>query len=241
MRVIAEISGADSIAAALAFVGEHHEVQEVVPTYVHTGTEFGDFSAIDGNVAWLRDELRARHGVGLTELIQGGDPRLWRALNGRFPTEIAERYGRWLPCTGCHLYLHLMRIPLAREAGATVVISGERENHDGRAKANQTAAMLDAYVSVLAEAGIELALPVRGIERAAQLGDLLGPRWPGGSPQMECVLSGNERGRDGGASAPVPDGYAEEFIRPVGATVAGRMMAGTDDWEAAVAEVLWRP
>jgi hypothetical protein len=239
MIAIAEISGADSIAAALRFAEENPGAR-LVPTYVSTGTEFGDFSQIERNVAFLRDELSRRDAALEGELLHGGDPALWRALNGRPAARLASLFGRWLPCVGCHLYLHVMRVPTARAASATTVISGARERHEGRTKANQMPEVLDAFADVLAHAGLTLALPVRRLASADEIGTLLGPRWPGGSPQLECVLSGNEQGIDGSCETSLPAGFIDEYIRPVGIAIVDEMDGGRRDWDGLVAELVAR-
>ncbi|MFA5843973.1 MAG: hypothetical protein WC971_03990 [Coriobacteriia bacterium] len=239
MPVLVEVSGADSIAAALAFADSHPEVADYVPSYASTGTEFGDFSGIEANVALLREELGLRTGARLSDLVRLADPTLWRALNGRFASALAARFGAWLPCVGCHLYLHVLRVPLARELDTSVIVSGERERHGARTKANQTPEALDAYARVLAHAGIELALPVRGIAATSGIESLLGPRWPGGSPQLRCVLSDNEKALDGSpvVSGP-PAALLSEYLVPAGMAIVDAMGSGRTDWETVVGDVL---
>jgi len=236
MIAVAEISGADSIAAALRFAEENPGAR-LVPTYVATGTEYGDFSQIEQNVEFLRDELPTRSAALDGDLIRGSDPSLWRALCGRPAARLAEIFGRWLPCVGCHLYLHLMRVPLAREIGASAVISGERKRHDDRTKANQMPEALDAYSDVLARAGITLTLPIRDVGASKAISSLLGPRWPGGSPQLECVLSGNERGLDGCLAA-LPAGLVDDYVRPIGIAIVDEMDRGGRDWDRRVSEAI---
>lgn len=240
MLAIAEISGADSIAAALQYAADHPACTEMLPTYVSTGTEFGDFGAIEHNVKWLREELRRRHDVTLLDLERSADPALWRAINGRFASVLTERYGQWLPCVGCHLYLHLMRIPVAERTGSSIVITGEREHHDARTKANQEAAVLDAYREVLAHAGVTLEMSVRHVATRDALVEILGERWVGGSPQLECVLSGNERGVSGTSVARAPSELIDDYLVPLGVAIVEMMRAGLSDWERAAAMVLGR-
>jgi hypothetical protein len=236
---IAEISGADSIAAALRYCERNPHVRTLIPTYAHTGTEYGDFGGIEGNLVFLGRELRERHGVELEPLESLEDPALWRALNGRFGSVLAERYGAWVPCVGCHLYLHLMRVLLALRREAPVVISGEREWHGTATKPNQMPRALDAYSAVLAHAGVELALPVRDVAEKSAIDTLLGERWVGGSPQLECVLSGNYRGLEGdGAVKEMPAGFFDEFLVPAGKRLLTALLAGDGDYDAIVADVL---
>ncbi len=238
MLAIAEISGADSIAAALQYAADHPECTEMLPTYVSTGTEFGDFGAIEHNVKWLRDELRRRHGVTLLDLERSADPAMWRAINGRFASVLAQRFGQWLPCVGCHLYLHLMRVPVAERTGSRVVVTGERERHDARTKANQDAAVLDAYQEVLARAGVSLEMSVRHVATRDALFGILGERWLGGSPQLECVLSGNERGVSGSEVASASPELIDDYLVPLGIAIVEMMRAGTSDWDRAAAMML---
>lgn len=236
---VAEISGADSIAAALRFCEENPDVRALLPTYVHTGTEFGDFAGITGNLAYLGHELEARYGVALLPLEESGDPALWRALNGRFGSVLAARYGSWVPCVGCHLYLHLMRVPVALRTDAVAVISGEREWHGHGQKPNQSAEALNAYLTVLESADVHLEHPVRRIAERAGIEEILGDGWMGGSPQMECVLSGNYRGLDEeGAAGPLPASFFDEFLVPVGINLAAALTAGDTGYDGIVASAL---
>lgn len=239
MPVVLEISGADSIAAALAYAAEHPDTHDYVPTYASTGTEFGDFAGIERNLAFLERELADRAGARLHDLVRLEEPELWHAINGRFASMVARRFGAWLPCVGCHLYLHLLRVPVARGHAASVIVSGERERHGERTKTNQTPRSLGAYVRVLEHAGTTLALPVRHIARSADLEAILGPGWPGGSPQLSCVLSGNERGPDGSQLVDdVPQEMLEGFLVPAGIAIIDAMTDGRDDWETVVGRVL---
>jgi hypothetical protein len=236
--VVVEVSGADSIAAALAYCAEN-PVDIVLPTFGTTGTEFGDFSEIEGNVAFLAAELELRHGVSTEPLEMLGDPALWRALNGRYGSVIAETYGACTPCPGCHLYLHMLRIPFALERGATVIVAGERELHDTRIKPNQLAPALDAYSAVVESRGLELALPLRHVTESAGISEILGERWSGGSPQLECVLSGNYRGLDGAcALEAMPDAFYRDFLIPAATRIAEMMPGTSAEYDHIVAETL---
>jgi hypothetical protein len=237
MLAIAEISGADSIAAALR-LAESAPGVTLVPTYVSTGTEFGSFSVIEGNIDFLRAEL-GRRGTGrLGDLVRASDPALWRAINGRPTARLIELFGAWLPCVGCHLYLHLMRLPIARRAGATVVASGERVRHGTTTKANQRADTLRAYADVLAHAGVDLVFPIENVSDASEIAQALGPGWPGGSPQLGCVLKGNETPFAGGCGPGLPAGLLDLYVRPAGIAIADEMLTGRSRWDDIVDRVL---
>ncbi len=170
---IASIAGRDSVAAAVAACREEGYTA-VLPTVVLTGTEHGDPDAPLGAVQLLRELLEDEADV--LDPMRFGSPSLWAALNGRFAAEIAARYHVSSPCLGCHLYVHLARVPLSWALGAVPIVTGERDTHDGRVKLSQTRASIDAETRVLAHAGIELLTPVR--ERPSEEIDVLtGGRW----------------------------------------------------------------
>jgi hypothetical protein len=98
---------------------------------------------------------------------------------------------------GCHLYLHALRIPLAKKIMCNVIIGGERESHEGRIKINQISVALDAYVSFARTFGIELFLPLRKIAKNEQIETIINQPWDEGTEQLECVLSKNYVDRKG--------------------------------------------
>ena len=98
---------------------------------------------------------------------------------------------------GCHLYLHALRIPLAKKINCNVIIGGERESHEGKIKINQVSVALDAYVSFARTFEIELFLPLRKMAKNEQIESILNQHWDEGAEQLECVLSKNYVGREG--------------------------------------------
>lgn len=235
--VIAEIAGRDSIAAVLSLVS-HGGIETVVPTIAYTGTEYGDWEVIDVTLRRLEVRL-AEMGVRTTSPVFLGSPPLWAALNGRAMSRLAERFGFCTPCIGCHLYVHMVRVPLARRLKVKRLISGERESHDGRVKINQTAEALDAYREVLAVAKIELELPIRDVVLGKEIERIVGEGWQEGAQQLSCVLSGNYEG-----GHVLPRGLAvrrflDEYVVKAGqAIIAGWMRGGQPDYSAVVDEML---
>ena len=136
ISAVLEIAGADAFAAAISYAASHPHTT-MLPTYVHTGTEYGDFNIVESHVDQLKNDLKERFDVRLFDLTVSADTSLWHAINGRFMTAIRERFGFFSPCIGCHLYLHLMRIPEALRCDCGVVVAGERTKHDSGNKINQ--------------------------------------------------------------------------------------------------------
>ena len=237
--VVAEIAGRDSVAAVIAAAYDSgRTIHTVVPTAVFTGTEYGDPAAPHHAVDHI---ARLLPDVEFAPLTWVGDPRMWAALNGRFASVIAGRYGLFSPCLACHLYVHLCRIPLALALGNAPVIAGERETHDGRIKYSQIATSIDICIEILASVGIELLEPLRtasGDEVASYVGD----DWAAGPGQLKCVLSGNYRDMNGGVSLgkDAYHTYAEKFLQPVGLALATALTEGDSapDYLAIVRDVL---
>lgn len=239
MDGIVEIAGRDSIAAALKFCQEN-KVEALLPTYVHTGTEYGDFSEIKANVSSLKKKLVKDYGVSLLDLVELSNPSLWWAINGRFVASFFKKFGFWIPCLGCHLYLHLMRAPLAKQLGCQTIISGEREYHGKEVKLNQTKVAIDAYSEVLSSIGLTLALPIRHIQSNKEIKKILGEDWEGGTRQLSCVLSGNYRLLDSSncLAEDMGEDYIKRYLVPVGKRLAQALLAGEEDHLQIVGEVL---
>ncbi len=238
---IAEIAGRDSVAAAVAAVREHRFTR-VLPTIALTGTETGDaeapLRAVDTLRSLLGDACEVLDPVYLQE------PRLWSALNARFAAEVSTRWGVSSPCLACHLYLHLLRVPLAWELGDVPVIAGERDTHDGRIKLSQTTGSIDAAIRVLAYAEIELLQPIRHAS-GDEVAELVGGTWDEGGEQLGCLLSGNYVTLDGSVSFDETgyERYLAEFFEPVGRAVVDAWRAEGDggavpEWNAVVRGVL---
>lgn len=239
--IIVETAGRDSFAAVIKFCRENKNKQiSLIPTYVRTGTEYGDLRQVEENVGRLRERVELDYQARLDELIVLEKPELWWALNGRFLSVLDERYGFYTPCLGCHLYAHLLRLPLARERGTKRIIGGERESHGTRIKLNQIPEALDAYQAVLAGAGLRLELPVRKIASEEEIIELVGPGWPAGEKQMKCVLSANYAGLDWEVdySREKMRKFLDEFLIPVGDRIASALFDGQTDYLGLVKEVL---
>ena len=186
---VVEIAGRDSIAAAIKSV-KKKGFTDLLPTYGYTGTEHGPWSAVEEAVNRLS---RCLPDVRVHNLIVLGSPGFWRALNGRFISELISRYGFYTPCVGCHVYLHSVRIPIALTLGRMPVISGERERHDGAVKINQISEALNFYQNLADNFGVRLLLPLRNVAEGKYIEDILEFAWKQGEEQMGCVLSGNYR------------------------------------------------
>jgi len=223
---IGEMAGRDSVAAILAAL-ENDDIRALLPVAVYMGAEYGDWQGFERNAAYVRRVARERFHKPVLDMIWLGSPRLWRALNGRYITEIVRRFGDYSPCLACHFYLHAIRIPLAIQVGAQIVVGGDRQEHNALVKINQIGAGIDAYVRFFHRFGLELREPLRFIGDVAEVDRILGGEWTGGSPQPDCMFSGNYNGIDGSRhwSDDQIMEYINQFVYPVLERVVAALVA----------------
>lgn len=204
---ILELAGRDSIAAGVqAFrdgIATHF-----VPTVVFNGATRGCATDLEFALDVLTTHV-PRDVV--SDLVLVGDPSFWEALCVRNLGTIIQRFGFFPGFIGCHLYVHLVQVPLCRQLRIDQIITGERELHDREIKLTQTPEVLDAYVKALDDFGIVLTQPLRKVESGSAIEATLAPRtWAASSRQLRCVLSGGYRDVDGGISYGPGCDYSQE-------------------------------
>lgn len=226
--VLTDFAGRDSVAAAIAWLREH-EVGTLIPVADVVPTRYGDWGVYDDNWARMKAHI-ARHfpAVRVTPWFALEDVEFWRLLNGRFTNELARVFGFFTPCLGCHLHFYAMRSVLAEALGAKVLISGEKELHGRRRKANQTTEAVVAYEKFSRSQGLEQRFPIHQIRTEAEMADLLGDDWQEGDRQLRCVMSGNDSGADGRPlfEASQIASYMERFAAPLAARILELRRAG---------------
>lgn len=238
---IVEIAGRDSIAAAVTAV-RARGFSRLLPTSVATATEYGDPGAPSAAATHLAGLVAGEAEV--LPHVRIGSPALWAALNARFASVLAERFGIHSPCLSCHLYMHLARVPLSWALGHVPVIAGERDTHGGRIKLSQTPLGIDASIRVLASGGVELLEPVRSVRDASVIADLVGPGWHSSSRELRCVHSGNYLGLDGRVTydEAAYGRYMRDFFEPAGMAIVDAWRLSADpDYDAVIRDVLRLP
>lgn len=238
--VIGEFSGRDSVAAILkAFEDEH--VTHILPVATFAGTEFGDFNTIYENYIQLRHRIEALYGSEKTlyPLLEYSREDIWAIMNGRPANALRDKYGFYSHCIGCHLYFHLTKLVMAKPLSG-IILSGERESHDGRIKVNQLGETLDTYIRVINGFGCELRMPLRHMKSGDEVERLIGWDWKEGLAHPACVLSGNYRDASGRA---VYDHSAltrllEDYIEPAGRLIGAYLLDEKGDIKQLKEEVL---
>jgi hypothetical protein len=214
---IVEIAGRDSVAAAVKGVMEAG-YKNLLPVYAYTSTEHGSWVSVEEAVNRLNRRLPQ---IKIHPLLIIGSPGFWRALNGRFITELIDRFDYYTPCTGCHLYLHAIRIPLSHTLGKVPIIAGERKAHGQSVKINQIKEALDFYTRFTASFDIHLHLPLAEITDDRIIEEILEMPWKRDRDQLGCILSGNykkltgDSGIDGSAITRFFDAFAGPLVTAI--------------------------
>ena len=217
---IVELAGRDSVAAAIKAV-EEHSFTAIIPTYVYTGTEYGDWNHVIE--AFKNLNQRIPQEIRVVDLLVFGSPQFWHALNGRFLSILKEKYGFITACVGCHMYLHSVRIPIARKLGNIPIICGERELHNEKVKINQTSPALDSYKALAEKFEIELIYPLRNISDRKEIDELVGETWEEGEGQLKCSLQGNNRPVEGNPD--LDSGQLNKYLAEFAAPVTGDIIS----------------
>lgn len=225
---VGEFSGRDSVAAIMVAF-EEDACNHVLPVASFAGTEYGDTRDLIENHSRLKAAVEARYGgvKTLGDLIFYSDPFLWGLINGRYVAQLNRQFGFYSPCIGCHAYFHLIRLPFAKRLGR-VIISGERESHDGRVKLNQLPQVLDFLARVIEAEGVRLLQPIRSLKEGAAVEDLIGWDWKEGVNHPECTFSGNYKLADGSVKYDPAqlETYLQDYLAPIHKAVAEALGLG---------------
>jgi len=193
---IGEFAGRDS-AAAIIKAFEDDEIDAILPILAFTGTDYGEKDIYHKNWNLINERINELYeNKYLLPLHFIFEPKLWNALNGRFVAVTVQKYGYYTPCIGCHAYLRMIRIPMAKHFG-NKIITGERILHDEDFKIDQFKETLETYYKICSEFGVELVFPVKNIKEGSKIKEIIGKDWEQGKNQYSCMFSGNYRDVDG--------------------------------------------
>lgn len=221
--VLADFAGRDSVAAAMAWLAEH-EVGTLLPVGDVVPTRYGDWSTYEANWLQMRDHIRTRHpAVLVAPWFVLEDVDFWRLLNGRYLNELVRAFGFFTPCLGCHLHFYAMRAVLGQALGGSVLLSGEKELHGKKRKANQTNAAVEGYAAFSAAHGVDHRFPIHALRTEPEIESLLGDGWREGERQLHCVMSGNDQGLDGAPT--MSEGQIRAYMLEFAVPLASRIVA----------------
>ncbi len=214
---IGEFSGRDSVAAIIKALEERPDINDVLPVATFAGTEYGNVDDLFHNHEKLVERIRDMFGdeKRIHPLVVHSNVELWSAINGRFVSKLIEKFGFYNPCIGCHAYLHIVRIPMAKRLGSKI-IAGERELHERKIKVNQLPQCLNTYRNILDYFDVELVEPLRRVLSGEEIEKIIGWEWRESAMHPSCVYSGNYRDIDGKAMFDPHQlaKFLDEFIYP---------------------------
>lgn len=192
-RYIVEIAGKDSVSAAHNFIRQN-EIDVIVPTIVYTRTEYGDFESYRKSIAYLSSYAKLRN-IQVANLCELHDEVLWNLLCAKYQYCISQKYGFCTPCIMCHLFAHLIRIPLYIEICASGIITGERYSHNGSIKVNQHLLTVKCFQELFNKKGIFLIQPLLNIDELAIIeNEIIDYEDINHINDVKCILSGNMHG-----------------------------------------------
>jgi hypothetical protein len=231
--VMTDFAGRDSVAAAMAWL-DANVVGTLVPVGDVVPTRYGEWSVYQAN--WDRMEAQVHRRfpqVRFAPWFILEDTDLWATLNARYLGEIVAKFGFFTPCIGCHLHFYAMRAVLGEALGATVLVSGEKEFHGSKRKANQTVEAVQGYAAFSDLHGVHQAFPIHGVRDEDTMSRLLGDGWREGERQLRCVMSGNDQRVDGGLvlTGAQIRAYMDQFAIPIAhrfVTLRRLGLTGTD-------------
>lgn len=135
MYIIAELAGADSLAAIYQHL-KNNSNDIVIPTWVITPYELNNnYNLVKENYdKFFNFLISQNYNIQPITIIQNNS-ELWNNL-------ISKDF--FSPCIACHLYCHLMRVNLAKQYNAKI-LTGERNKHNQNIKVNQNAFVLNYF------------------------------------------------------------------------------------------------
>ena len=108
---------------------------------------FFAFKSAAKSIKYVMDTCQ-KNDVNITEPIILKNERLWNLICIRYQHHLNKRYGFYTPCIMCHMFTHLLRIPVFLNNKCNGIITGERFSHDGNIKANQHQLTINCFKKV---------------------------------------------------------------------------------------------
>ena len=200
----------------------------IIPTIVYTGTEYGDKQSYYDSIEFLKRKGK-ENGVRFADTIYMQDGRLWNLLCSKYQYLINRKSGFYTPCVACHMFAHLMRLPLLRKLEAEAIITGERHSHQGRLKANQHPKTMECFREIFEKNGVNMIKPLLEIEDTEMVNsEITDETVIEHANDVKCVLSGNLQGFDLKDNIDRLELYLNDFLKPVGVFCAQAMLSGQD-------------
>ena len=185
---ISEVAGKDSIAAIIQAVKKYN-IKNLLGIGIFHRSFFGNILEPIEHFEYVKD-LICQEVIDSTHFLYLDVSNLFDRLIIRNMAIVQKYFGYYSPCPPCHLFFHMIRIPIADYFGVTKIITGEREFHGNRKKLNQIPEVLSLFKELLEKEGIELIQSIRKIRNNDKIFEILGSSWKSAKP-FQCSFSKN--------------------------------------------------
>ncbi len=226
-RICFEVAGKDSVAALIPImekilglvgstVNKQHNISEIIGFAMYHHGLYGNFNEPIEHFKKIQLLIQKRFGeipmrffyVNVAELFE------WAIIQ---PMAIIQKYFRaYSPCPACHLFFHMMRVPLVNHIGSSTLISGERSAHENHLKLNQLPEILSLFPTFLQNHHVSLIQPLFDYQKDEEIFQLLGDFWETSDP-FQCIFSNNYLDETGNIPFQIPQVIQElqDFYYPL--------------------------
>lgn len=158
--IIVELAGRDSVVSLIKFAEDVQTGQAFVLTVVKSPPEENTPFILNlGEILRIHLESMGHRVIEMVD-IQDTTEYWMRLLNVNTGGKYKDIYA---PCIACHALCHLMRLPILRKFESNTILTGERLNHQGVIKSNQSIKILDIYDEIFDRFGIKFLRPLKDI------------------------------------------------------------------------------
>ncbi len=185
---ISEVAGKDNIAAIIQ-ADIDYDIKKLFGIGIFHRSFFGNILEPNEHYEYAK-ELISQKNINSTNFLYLDVSNLFDRLIIRNMAIVQKHFEYYSPCPPCHLFFHMMRVPIADYYGIKKIITGERELHGDRKKLNQIPDVLSLFKEMLEKEGIELIQPIRKKRNDDEIYKILGKSWKSAEP-FKCSFSKN--------------------------------------------------
>jgi hypothetical protein len=225
--IVGEISTIDGLLAIYRLI-KTMQVDAFVPTIAYTGVEYGTIELLYKNVHALKKIIEKDIGIYITKPVLLGSPQLWGALNGRFITELQNKFKFYIPCAGCRLYMYALRVPLCKKINVSGIVSARSQYTNKSQRFYESETVIRHCRNFLSSFGVTLYHEIIEDNERNEIVRFYKTRIKENFHYCNfCILADNYRNLEGGFKEPLYiDKYYEYFAIPTTAKILSKALAG---------------
>ena len=115
--IIAEIAGKDSIAAVIQ-AAKNHDLSRVLGIGINHRSFYGNIAEPNEHFQFI-EQNKTKLGIQITQFMYLDVSNLFDKLIIQTMAVVQKYFKYFSPCPACHLFFHMMRVPIARFYGIT--------------------------------------------------------------------------------------------------------------------------